>query len=294
MRIGVSFSLLLLLALSACGGGRSETGTGSGTYKDLADARAAIPCQLTRNGPAPQEWEQTAPGLDAQHVSFKSGELTLNGWLGLPEQGSGPFPAVVYIHGGFAFDGSEFDQLERWLDEGWAVFTPIVRAENGNPGHYDLLYHEIDDIIAAGKYLTARKEIDAKRICVMGHSVGGTRCILAAMLDSPFAASASIGGATDVQGWLAGQEELAPFNHRDNDQMFVRSPKFHIRSLRIPLILARGAQESWNEDMTRAFVDEAKKLGKDVTTFEVPGDHFSCWDAADGEIRQRFNKIISK
>lgn len=283
-----------VLLMVSCGCGRPDSGSGGDAFKDLAAARAAIPNKLDTKGAAPQEWEETRPELAAEEITFRSGDLTLKGWLGIPESGEGPYPAVVYIHGGFSFDGSEFDQMYDWLDAGWAVLTPILRAENGSAGHYDLLYHEIDDVIAAGEYLAEHKEVDPKRVCVMGHSVGGTRCILAAMLDSPFAASASIGGATDVRDWLSGQEELAPFNHRDRDQIFVRSPMFHIRSLRIPLILARGAAEHWNQDQTHDFSREAKKLSKNVTVMTVPGDHFTCWDESNDRIRKRFSEIVGK
>ena len=170
----------------------------------------------------------------------------------------------------------------------------MVRGENGLPGDYDLFFHEIDDVIAAGQHVANLDYVDPKAVFVMGHSVGGTRALLVSMLPGPFAGAASIGGAPDFSGWLEGQTELAPFDLSDEMESWMRSPNRHVADISIPLIVARGTKEDWNKEMTRDFVDESKKAGKDVVQINTTGDHFTCFYPAQQLIMKEFNKRLGR
>jgi dipeptidyl aminopeptidase/acylaminoacyl peptidase len=289
MPIRILFTaLFLLIALCGCSRGPSTE------YASLSDARKAIPTKLTRQGPPPEnEWEPETPPDGVKEVTYKSGSLELKGWLGVPE-GAQNCPALVFAHGGFAFAGSDFDTVAYWVRAGWVVFVPTLRAENGGPGNYDLFYGEIDDLIAAGNYVARLKEVDPKAVFVAGHSVGGTRAVLASMLPGPFCAAAGVGAATDVGAWLEGQEELAPFDISNEDEIYVRSPRYHVRSIHMPVILVRGKMEYWNWAMTDQFVTDAKTAGKDVTSIVVTGDHFTCLSQAMREVQAAFSKIARR
>ena len=54
--------------------------------------------QVRRRGYAPGEWGPTSPALPTEAVVVNGGGPDLPGYLTLPQQGDGPFPAVVFLH----------------------------------------------------------------------------------------------------------------------------------------------------------------------------------------------------
>ena len=119
-----------------------------------------------------------------EEVSFPGGDgqTKLAGTLTLPE-GLGPFPAVVFIGGSGPTDrdGSiaghkPFLVLADFLTRrGVAVLRYDKRGIGQSTG--DSQQASMDDLIrdaqAAVQYLNSRKEVDAKRLGVLGHSEGG-------------------------------------------------------------------------------------------------------------------------
>jgi hypothetical protein len=124
------------------------------SYDYLAE-RAAHPTHLLRHGPAPQAFQAEAPPAGARRVAYQSGGRELWGLMALPASRSGgvatptarPVPAIVYAHGGFAFGNDDFEAVRPFLDRGFAVFTPTLRGENGNPGDFELMFGEVDDLL---------------------------------------------------------------------------------------------------------------------------------------------------
>jgi dipeptidyl aminopeptidase/acylaminoacyl peptidase len=257
----------------------------------LSKARRSFASKLTGSGAAPQEYENEKPPSGVTVVEFKSGDLTLNAWRSaLPTDGE-KHPALVFAHGGFAFSGGDWETVAPLVKQGWVVIAPMFRGENGGKGKYDLFLGEIDDLVAAGEYLASLACVNKKRVFAVGHSVGGTRCILAAMVPSPFRATGSIGGAADIRPWLQGQEELAPFDYKVPEEIKVRNPAQNHESLICPLVLANGDDETGFTNLSWTFVRQARALKKDVDHFTKPGDHFTCVDAALAEIVKRFNRM---
>lgn len=264
-----------------------------GKETPLSKARKSFASKLTGSGVAPQEYEDEKPPAGVSVVQFKSGEVQLTAWRSeLPNDGK-KHPALVFAHGGFAFGAGDYLAVAHLVKQGWVVIAPIFRGENGSAGKYDLFLYEIDDLVAAGEYVASLDCVNKKQVFAVGHSVGGTRCILAAMLPSPFRATASIGGAPDIRPWLKGQEELAPFDCKDADEIKVRNPAQNHESLVCPLILANGEEETGFTSLSWAFVKQARALRKDVDHFTKPGDHFSCFEGALEEIVKRFTRIAT-
>lgn len=111
--------------------------------------------------------------------SDRSGILRLN--LVLPNEGEGPFPVIVFIHGGGWLTGDknhvQTQQVYRLLYAGYAVCCINYRLSD--EAKWPLPLH---DCKAAIRFLRANAEkfgIDTERIGVVGNSAGGH---LAAML----------------------------------------------------------------------------------------------------------------
>ena len=140
---------------------------------------------------------------EEHEMSFKSGVVTLSGTLSLPS-GTGPFPAVVLLSGsGPQNRDSEIAGFrpfrliaEHFASRGIAVLRLDDRGVGGSTGFFaETTTHELaEDALAAIRVLRARREIDGRRIGLLGHSEGA---LVAAVAASQSADVAFI-------AWLAG------------------------------------------------------------------------------------------
>ena len=114
-------------------------------------------------------------------------EFPLNGILSLPD-GSGKFPAVVLVHGSGQSDMNEtiygisvFKDIADYLS---ARGIAVLRYDKRTKAHsaefaakygdeYTVWDETIDDAVKAKAVLDANEHIDAERIFVLGHSLGG-------------------------------------------------------------------------------------------------------------------------
>ena len=131
----------------------------------------------------PQEPKRPYPYLE-EEVTYENAKagFTLAGTLTMPRAG-GPFPAVLLITGSGAQDRDEtvcghrpFLILADYLTRrGIAVLRVDDRGVGGSKGDASQATSEdfADDVLAGVAYLKTRKEIDPKRIGLIGHSEGG-------------------------------------------------------------------------------------------------------------------------
>ncbi len=132
----------------------------------------------------PQEPKRPYPYAEEEVVfDNKTDAVQLAGTLTLPK-GDGPFPAVVLITGSGPQDRDEtlfghrpFLVLADYLTRrGIAVLRVDDRGVGKSTGDLNKATVEdfAKDAFAGLQYLTGRKEIDGKRIGLIGHSEGGT------------------------------------------------------------------------------------------------------------------------
>ena len=154
-------------------------------------------------------------------VSFRSGELTLRGYLHRPE-GAGPFPAVIWNHGSERRPGS-FDELGGfYTSAGFVLFCPHRHGHGRSPGEYALgvvpkgsraqsirwliELHEdyLADTLAAVSWLGRQPFVDPSRMAMSGVSHGAIQTILAAEVDAKTAAYVPFAPA--AMGWRGNPE----------------------------------------------------------------------------------------
>jgi dipeptidyl aminopeptidase/acylaminoacyl peptidase len=239
--------------------------------EDLAAARAGFVTKLRVRGPAPQPYRNVAPPPGVKEVEYASGGLTLKGWLSDNAGGGAKRPAVVFLHGGFAFGADDWADAAPFARAGFVLFMPRLRGENGNPGTYESFLGEADDAVAAGRFVAALPGVDGANVFVAGHSAGGVLTCLAAMLPSPYKAAAALDGSVDMAGWAAGSPEaLVPYDRTDPREVRVRNPLAFAASLRCPLRLYAGEA---TREVNGPLAERAKRAGKDCALVAVRGGH---------------------
>lgn len=142
-------------------------------------------------------------------IPVGKGLFPLPGTLTLPA-GEGPFPAVVLVHGSGPHDRDETigpNKPFRDLAQGLASRgIAVLRYEKATKQHALTLallgssltvkQETINDAVAAVDGLTTRKEIDPKRIFVLGHSLGGMLIPRIAAASDKIAGFISLAGST--------------------------------------------------------------------------------------------------
>jgi pimeloyl-ACP methyl ester carboxylesterase len=130
-----------------------------------------------------------------EQVTIPGNGFVLKGTLSKPLNPASParLPAVVLVGGSGPTDRDElvfgipvFGQLaDRFADAGFIVLRYDKRGVGQSGGREEAatLADYADDVRAALRFLTRRKDVDAKRIAVLGHSEGGSVGMLAAAKD---------------------------------------------------------------------------------------------------------------
>ncbi len=240
--------------------------------KDYAAARTSFRTKLLREAPSPQPWGPVKVAADAREIEYESDGRKLRAWVS-PESKT-PRPAVMFLHGGFAFGLDDWEMTKPFRDTGYVVMLPMLRGENGLPGSFSLFYNEVDDVLAAEKALEQRADVDPKRIFITGHSAGGSVAMLAALASPRFRAAAPLSGNPDVTV-LVDEPDLTPFDPSNVDELRMRSLLVFATSFKCAARLYYGEQESWAKESTEESARRAKAAGRDVEAVVVPGDHFT-------------------
>jgi Dienelactone hydrolase family len=175
------------------------------TLPESPDARRALLSELLRvpatPGAALEVWAgpiEPGDGYRVQQLTFQAPTHgTVEARLLLPEQADKPAAAVLALHG---HSGLPEDFLRRFSGEDLARQGMIVLAPAMPGSGKDLVPEEAlaAEAIAAGTslmalrvdlaqwllaYLATRPEVDARRMGIMGHSMGGVVALFAGALD---------------------------------------------------------------------------------------------------------------
>jgi dienelactone hydrolase len=144
--------------------------------------------------------------MKEREVIVGSGEWALPGTLTLPASGTGPFPAIVLVHGSGPHDRDETvggTKVFRDLAGGLAARgVAVLRYEKRTKAHGARLKDAevtvkeevVDDALAALALVRSQPEVDAKRVALLGHSLGGMLAPRIAAADPGLAGIAIVAG----------------------------------------------------------------------------------------------------
>ena len=135
-------------------------------------------------------------------ISFKNNKsYILKGVLHLPE-GDGPFPAVIVQHG---LKGDHERPLVKFLSgelekAGFVVLRFSLSGHKPSGGSYQdvLISQFLKDLKAGLDFLLKVKEVDKKRIGLIGHSMGAFNALMFASQEKKIKALAPIGSYWDI------------------------------------------------------------------------------------------------
>lgn len=282
MRLNLLLAAMVFLLLTHC------VTESEPTY---LERRAAFETNLLREGPVPkvrklspimygEDWE--LPMDRIQKVTYPSAGLDLNAWVYVPEEAHHTkAPAFVFFHGGRQFHEGSLRNCKPYIDRGFVVMIPTVRAHSGNPGVYELFLGEVDDAKTAIEWLARQPYVHSEQIYAFGWSYGGGMTSVLSLLDNvPVRHSASLGGLRSSEelmlGPLAGD---MPFDISNPEELQIRTLIGNIRWMQHLHYAYVGSADT----MLTASIAEARREieGTDslLRIITVPGDHFTSFHA---------------
>lgn len=234
------FSALLLLLVAGCAPQSAQTAS-------LTEARRDFKTTLLASK-APKEAVETAPPTIFRTVKYPASSGDLAAYVSPDPRDGKKHPAIIWITGGdcnsigdvWTNARADDDQTAAaYRKAGIVMMFPSLRGGNDNPGKKEGFLGEVDDVLAAAKYLEKQPYVDPKRIYLGGHSTGGTLVLLVAEMSDRFRAVFSFGAVDDVSSYGADSGFL-PFDVSNAREIELRSPGNWLASIQAPLWAFEG------------------------------------------------------
>ncbi len=227
-------------------------------------------------------------------------------YLSLPETG-GPFPAVIVIHGQSGLDDFIQETTSSLAQSGYVGLAPDLFHRDGPNCKDDAPARRarlrdatvVKDVNAAANFLKAHKQVDSKRLGIVGFCMGGRVVYLMAAANPDLKAAVMYYGGNIMQSWGDGpspfkrtaeihcpilghfgeeDENPSPEDRRELDAELARWGKVHefysyagaghaFANLGSPKYRAHAAEASW----PRTFNFFARYLGKQAAVTAAAG-----------------------
>jgi dipeptidyl aminopeptidase/acylaminoacyl peptidase len=226
-------------------------------------------------------------GFTVYRMSWPSGGQTMTGSIEIPT-GRGPFPVVLVAHG-YVAPAAYVVGLDSWrygdalAAHGFIVAAPDYPGHAGSgPGPAGL--PAVVGIAVAALDLVSSlhtlRQVDARRLAVLGHSQGGGVALLAMVIDPRIRAVAlfapdSSDMADNARRWWAGDPAAAgPLGTPDQNPAGYAhvSPRRYFRRGQPPVLLVQGtADEQIPAAWTTATYRALRRAGVTTRLVWIPG-----------------------
>ena len=232
---------------------------------------------------------EIAPWLDENQlaemrpITYRARDgLTIHGYLTLPCGGGKTLPLIVHPHGGpWVRDVWGYDPEVQFLaNRGYAVLQMNFRGSTGYGREFWQASFKQwgkkmqDDVTDGVKYAIEQGIADPKRVCIYGGSYGGY-VTLAGLAFTPelYACGVDYVGVSNLFTFM---KTIPPYwkplldmfyemvgnPEADKDLLAAASPALHADRIRVPLLIAQGAQDPRvNIEESNQMVEALKKHG---------------------------------
>jgi acetyl esterase/lipase len=151
-----------------------------------------VTCLLACCGPLLADDILDGVVVEVDVVYGMGGDVELKLDLTRPAEGEGPFPAIVYVHGGgwrFGSRGTYYDDIQRAAQRGYVAVSVTYRLTDPDDNNQARVPFpaQIQDAKCAVRWLRANAQkyhVDPNRIGVTGGSAGGHLSLLVGVTDA--------------------------------------------------------------------------------------------------------------
>jgi hypothetical protein len=272
---------LLVNVLYSCG---TKPQDNDGQY---LNEKKKFQTKLIKKGKAPQVYDNLESSNTVIKVEYPSNNLKLKALILKKNiDSSKRKPVLVFLHGGFALGEQDLLDCDVFTKQGYIVFAPSYRGENGNDGFFELFFGEVDDAKASIKWIAKQPYVDSTKIYVFGHSIGGgISSLLSLEKNIPIAKSGSSGGLYDQNfyGW----DDIIPYDKQNPAEGKMRVLIDNLNSMQIEHYAFIGIEDESLYAQKKEF-DLISKNTKLKISY-IDGDHFTSLEPA----MKKFIQIIN-
>lgn len=215
-------------------------------YGSFAEAHDAFKTTLARQDNDDYTIPEPPKGL-FDLVSYPSKVGDLAAYVSSDPGDGQKHPLIIWVVGGWGNGIDDFPWVyPEWDNDqtgsafwqaGVLTMYPSFRGGSGNPGYYEALYGEVDDIVSAYEYAASLPYVDPDRIYLGGHSTGGTRALLASEYTDKFRAVFCFGAVDEIKYHNNSQ---FTFDTNIEEEFIMRSPIYWLENVKSPTFLIEG------------------------------------------------------
>ncbi len=195
---------------------------------------------------------------------FEGKPTRIYAYYARPAQGSGPFPAMLLVHGG---GGKAFREwAEHWAQRGYVALAmdlagqgPDGRLPDGGPDQNDeskfcdfteadanqmWTYHAVAAVLRGHSLLAAQPEVDRNRIGITGISWGGYLTCIVAGIDDRLKVAVPVYGCgflNDNSVWLPRFEKMSESQRNRWVEFF--DPSRYLSGVNCPILFLNGSND---------------------------------------------------
>lgn len=229
---------------------------------------------LNGNIVAAQRFPSPNPNVQLTVITYLSNGLKVKGMLAEPK-GQQVLDGFLYLRGGIKSVGMVRPaRIAQFAQEGFIVFAPYYRGNQGGEGHEDFGGEDREDAIAAFALLKSHPRV--KNIHVFGFSRGGVMALWTAIRCPETASVVTWGGVSDMtltykertdlrrmmKRVIGGTPEKYPERYQD------RTPLYRLDQRMPPVLIIHGIKDE-NVSVQHAYLLEnrLKSLHKPVDSW---------------------------
>lgn len=216
------------------------------------------------------------PNVFLYMVTYLSNGLKVKGLLAEPKVG-GEYDGFLYLRGGIKNVGMVRPaRIAQFASEGFIVFAPFYRGNQGGEGDEDFGGEDRIDAISGFELLKKHPRVKAHRIHIFGFSRGGIMALWTAILKPEAASIVTWGGVSDLALTYEEREDMRRMMKRviggtpwkKPEGYKERTPLYEIDHLNAPLLIIHGKLDQ-NVSLEHALRLEkyAKSNNKKVETW---------------------------
>lgn len=224
-----------------------------------------------------QRFPSPNPAIELSVVTYHANGLHIKGLLAEPK-GEELYDGFLYLRGGIKNVGKvRPSRIVQFACEGFIVFAPFYRGNQGGDGNEDFAGEDRQDAFAAFALLQEHARV--KRVHIFGFSRGGVMALLTA-IEFPEAASiVTWGGVSDMFLTYVERKDLRRMMKRViggtptkfPERYKYRTPLFRLEQLQAPVLIIHGEQDH-NVSVEHSYRLEKrlKALKKEVGSWYFP------------------------
>lgn len=199
------------------------------------------------------------------------------------------YPALIYCRGGIGHVGHvRSEWLQLYAMQGFVIFAPCYRGNEGGTGYDQFGGHETEDILAAYRWIQSFSFVQQDSIGIIGFSRGSINATQAATLLSTVHFLILWGGVTDLTKIYIERVDLRKMLRRviggtplkKITEFHKRSPYYLAQHIQCPTLLIHGTQDiQVNFSHALEMTNRLRRIGIPVTThfYKGLGHHFPLY-----------------